>query len=206
MVGRWFEQRDGFVEVLGRLLDPFYAPFMTPEHSYSATFQSAEALHDGFAEQGGMSAFDTKERPKDDHRDRVVKVLDLLRTTTGDLQDDDLDWAGRVLRARNDRSLSDKVRALVVSAGAVGDSVLAALPAFPVDAARLRGGVAHGGGRAERRRRARALHEQVLRWVVRGHILCRLLPQEHHPQFWEILATRSSFATLLRALEAESKL
>ena len=79
--------------------------------------------------------------------------------------------------------------------------MLEVAPQFGTHAGKMRGKVAHGGAHATtERRRERLVHELALRWIVRGHLVCRLLdPPERHA-FWERLTEREGFKRIVQAL------
>lgn len=198
----WFERTDALNEVLSLLLAPYYANEMAPEHRYASIFQSAEALHDTLAGRSDLAAFDTKEMPKPEHRARVVRVLDQLIEVLGEESDEDLEWARRVLSARNDRSLSQKIGALLTASGQAGATITAASPNFAGEVAGLRARVAHGGaGSQPSQRQLRAVAGEALRWLVRGHVIAHvLLSPGEQGDFWERLAQRPSFKRLVEML------
>ncbi|TQN42365.1 hypothetical protein FHU33_1764 [Blastococcus colisei] len=191
MLADWFREHDGLGEPLIQLLSPFYAPFMSPEHRYSATFQSAEALHD-------VLALGTKDLPKAEHRERVSRVVELIKASS--LPEADADWAQKVLSGRNDKSLSAKIESLLEEAGPAGAALLAAAPSFGTESAKLRARVSHGGARVETERWRRTLYEHALRWIIRGHLICRLLDSDQRSQLWEGLAGRESFKQIVQLL------
>lgn len=187
----WFREHDGLGEPLIQLLSPFYAPFMSPEHRYSATFQSAEALHD-------VLELGTKDLPKAEHRERVGRVVELIKVSS--LPVADSEWAQKVLSGRNDKSLSAKIESLLDNAGPAGAALLLAAPGFGTESAKLRARVSHGGARVEAERWRRTLYEHALRWIVRGHLIGRLLDSDQRTQFWEGLAGRESFKQVVQLL------
>ncbi len=205
---RWFDREDGLDEVLSLLLAPFYARDMAPEHRYASTFQSAEALHNALSSAGNDTTFSTKELSKGEHQARVLRVLDDLREGLGEKVDEDLEWAGRVLRGRNDRSLPQKVGALLIAAGPAGEAILAAAPGFAGEVTELRARVSHGGaGKQPHRRQLRAAAEEALRWLVRAHLISQiLLPPLERPDFWDRMIRRHKFQRCLQALHSASDL
>jgi hypothetical protein len=198
----WFERTDALHEVLSLLLAPYYADEMRPEHRYASIFQSAEALHDMLAGRSDLAAFDTKEMPRPEHRARVVRVLDQLTEVLGEESEEDLEWARRVLSGRNDRSLPQKIGALLSASGQAGAAILAASPNFAGEVAGLRARVAHGGaGSQPSQRQWRGAAGEALRWLVRGYVLAHvLLSPEEQGDFWERLAQRPSFKRLVEML------
>ena len=59
-------QRDAITLLCG----PYYAPFIYGEHHFASTFQAAEAL--------AREEFDTRDKPKEEHRERIAAVTAAL--------------------------------------------------------------------------------------------------------------------------------
>jgi hypothetical protein len=93
-----------------------------------------------------------------------------------------------------------KMEDLLRAAGPAGAALLEAAPRFGNEAGRLRARVSHGGTSAIPDRRLRLYYEHALRWIVRGHLICRLLnPAERQP-FWVLLADREGFKAVVSGL------
>jgi hypothetical protein len=193
LISRWLDDYESTSEVLRQLLAPFYTPFMSPEHRYSSTFQSAEALHQVL----GLSP---KDLPKPEHTERYERIIQLLKSSP-DVPLVDAEWAAKVLPSRNDKSLAGKIEEILNGAGPAGAALLEAAPLFGILAGRLRGKVSHGGAHVTTaRRQQRLVYELALRWIVRGHLVCRVLAESERKSFWERLAGREGFRGIVQAL------
>lgn len=78
----WFDLWERYRDVLTLLLVPLYAPFMSSEHGFASTFQSAEALHD--------LVLPTRDVSKIDHRRRLEAVTAILQGA--DLDESVVEW------------------------------------------------------------------------------------------------------------------
>ena len=165
LLPRWFELRSELSEVFVLLHAPYYAPFMFSEHRYSSTFQSAEAL-------AHARGFAGREKPRKEHEKRVDSIVSAARGSGVD--ENDVQWAERVLQSRNDKPLAQQIHDLVASTGAIGESVLAACPAFGEVAAASRTGVSHPGTPKRIDAVERHGYADVLRWIVRARALMDL--------------------------------
>ena len=85
-----------------------------------------------------------------------------------------IDWAQRVLTSRNDKPLSTTIEELVGSTGAIGDTVLDAVPDFGSVVAGARTGVSHGGAKKHLDTAERYWYGEVLRWIVRARLLMEI--------------------------------
>jgi hypothetical protein len=139
LLPRWFQLRSELSDVVVLLHSPYYAPFMFSDHRYASTFQSAEAL-------ARACGFAGREKPKVEHQARVDAIVSAAQDAGVD--EDDVAWAGRVLKARNDRPLIQQIQDLVSSTGEIGRYILAASPAFSRTVVGARTGVSHGGARS----------------------------------------------------------
>lgn len=157
---RWYAIHDDLREVVDLLTGPFHAPFTYVEHRYGALFQSAEAY--------AKRRYGGTEKTKKEHRDRVAAVTDAL--AAGDLPEDVVGWATRILQGRNDRSLPQMLDALAAACGQAGGDLLAAAPGFARQAAALRAGVAHGGSDRPDPLVAH-WHGEALLWLMRIALL-----------------------------------
>jgi hypothetical protein len=154
----WGRERDAIMH----LLAPFHASFMYSQHKFGAAFQAVEALHH-------QPRFTGREMDRRPHRDRVAAIVRAAQAAG--IEDDTVAWAERVLRSRNDRPLTQKIEDVVRSAGACGDAVLTAAPAFPSTVAGERAGVSHPGGGRRLDAADRYWHGEVLTWVARTVLL-----------------------------------
>jgi hypothetical protein len=73
-------------------------------------------------------------------------------------------------------------------------------PGFGSEAGRLRARVSHGGASPTTDRRLRLHYEHALRWIVRGHLICRLLDPAERQQFWVQLSAREGFKAVVSGL------
>jgi hypothetical protein len=157
----WLERRDVFT----LLLAPLYAPFMFGEHGFASTFQSAELLHD--------SVLPTSDLAKAAHKERVKAAVEAMEGAG--VEQETIDWATKVLRSRNDKPLGRRIEDLIAATGPVGEAVLEADPSIGSNSASARAGVSHGGAKKALEPIERYWYGQVLRWVVRAHLLATLL-------------------------------
>ena len=200
LLRRWFDVWDAQRDVLQLLLGPLVADFMTLEHRYSSTFQSAESLH-------GRLGLGSKDLSKQEHKKRQERVLKALEVAG--LGAEDARWAGSVLATRNDKSLTAKIEELLETAGALGAALReavvdeAGVPCFARDASQLRGGVAHPSTHDSQLQRRRAVFAHALRWLVRGHIIAALLDDGDRSAFWKAAAERAYFKWIVEALRDE---
>jgi hypothetical protein len=161
----WFRLQAEVAEVLTLLHAPYYAPFMFSEHRYSSTFQSAEALADLRGHSG-------REMLRKEHTARVQAIVSAARNAG--VETDTVEWAERVLQARNDKPLASQIRDLVLSTGLIGEAVLSASPDFGKVVTGARSGVSHPGAHRPLDAVARYWHAEVLSWIVRARILIDL--------------------------------
>jgi hypothetical protein len=154
----WVQER----EAIMHLLAPFHASFMYSQHKFGAAFQAVEALHHTPRFTGG-------EMDRRAHQERVAAIVRAAQAAG--VEADTVAWAERVLRSRNDKPLTQKIEDVVRSAGACGDAVLNAAPAFPSTVAGERAGVSHPGGGRSLDRAGRYWHGEVLTWIARTVLL-----------------------------------
>lgn len=185
----WYELHLRLAEPIVLLVGPYYAPFIYDEHRYASTFQSVESLH------GAL--YPSKQRSPAGHKARVEAVLSASRDAG--VAEDDLTWAGNVLRARNDKPLKEKVHEVVTSTGDVGALVLGASPTFVETVASLRTGVSHGGAAMRKLPPGfRYWYGEALRWVLRTRLLIELgVPTS---QAAALTVARAPFRHVLRQL------
>jgi hypothetical protein len=162
----WFSIRGELPDAITLLCGPFYAPFIYSEHRFGSTFQSAEAL--------ARARFGGAEKARAAHAARMDRVIAAARDAG--MEADEMEWAARVLRSHNDKTLADLMKELVESTGAIGSAILAKVPDFHKEAASARTRVSHPGAN-----RGRALsteqrywHGEALLWVVRASLLAEL--------------------------------
>lgn len=160
----WFPLRERMREVLVLLHAPHYAKSMFNEHRYAATFQSAEALADVL----GYSGRDVNRQA---HKIRVRAIVEAA--TNAGVSEEDVSWAERVLRSRNDKPLARQIEDLVSSTPVLGEAIIGAIPNFGAIATAARTGVSHGGAATAVDAEGRHRLLEVIRWVVR----CRLLTE-----------------------------
>ena len=132
---------------------------------FASIFQSAEALH--------KDLFDSKDVTKKAHNARVVSAVSALEDA--DLNPDVVAWAKGVLSSRNDKPLWRRIEELVAAAGPVGQAIVDTCPDFAASCAGARTGVSHGGGKRNLTPIDRHWLGDVLRWVVRTHLLMKVL-------------------------------
>jgi hypothetical protein len=165
VLARWFDVRDQFRDAIALLLGPMYAPFTYSEHRFASTFQAAEAFH-------GKAGFPTRELPKSEHRERVNVAVKALSNAS--IDPEIIAWARRILESRNDKPLWMLIDDLVRNTGRIADAVHGADPDFAQVVASARTGVSHGGATAHLTGGCRYWYGDVLRWIVRSHLLLRL--------------------------------
>ena len=164
LLRNWMLAWDTIQPITALLLGHLYAPFMYTQQRYSLIFQAVEAFH--------SLHFDSKEMLLEEHKQRVAGIVEAARQAGR--EDADVDWAERVLTARNDKPLRARVEEVIHSTGGLGEELLRHFPQFARDAARLRGGVSHPG----RDRSALITAKQywsgdILSWVARVVLLQR---------------------------------
>jgi hypothetical protein len=165
LLSRWFENWSDLREVIILLHAPHYASFMYSENRFASIFQSAEALH--------KKRFASQEMAKEKHKERVNLIIEAA--TQAGVAADILEWAGNVLRARNDKPLWRRIDELVRSTGTIGDAIYEAEPQFAKMAVNARTGVSHGGGSSAKPDSvARHWHGELLSWVIRACLLVDL--------------------------------
>lgn len=165
VLARWFDVRNQFRDAIVLLLGPMYAPFTYSEHRFGSTFQAAEAFH-------RKAGFTGRELAKSDHRDRVEIAAEALSSAS--IDPDIVAWARRVLESRNDKPLRMVIDDLVRSSGRIGEAVYDADPDFAHVVAGARTGVSHGGARTHLTGACRYWYGDVLRWIVRSHLILEL--------------------------------
>ncbi|MEU9426267.1 HEPN domain-containing protein [Streptomyces sp. NPDC048342] len=164
LLERWFILWDEEQEELALLLAPDYAPFMYSVHKFLCAFQCAESLAKSKKRCG------SRDLDKSVYKARKRAVEEAV----AGLDNETVAWVNRRLEGNN-KLLKDLIEEFVRSTGAVGNAVFEAAPDFATTVARARGGISHGGSRAE----AAApvdLHwlGEVLRWVIRARLLREL--------------------------------
>ncbi|MEJ1105467.1 MULTISPECIES: HEPN domain-containing protein [unclassified Kribbella] len=182
LITRWFALWDELRDVLVLLHAPYYAPFMYSENRFASVFQSAEALH--------KKRMASKELDDDSHKARVKAVVDAAKQANVDT--DIVAWAERVLQARNDKPLRQRIEELVRSTGAIGETILNANPKFASNATYARTGVSHPRSLAGKEENVeRFWHGAVLSWVVRARLLMDL--EVPLPEVEERILQRAQF-------------
>lgn len=159
LVKGWFAARAEFSEAVALLCSPFYAPFMYSEQRYAAIFQSAEAA--------ARLKYAGPERTKQKHRARVRAIVDAARAA--DVLDEDVGWAERVLRSRNDKTLAQLIGELLADIGVLGDKIIERDPEFAGTTASTRARVSHPGGQAVTTEQ-RYWYGEVLLWIMRARL------------------------------------
>lgn len=161
----WFKLREELLDAVVQLCAPFYVMFIYSEHRYGSVFQSAEAL--------AKARFESRQRPKEEHATRVAAIIDAARGAG--VGEADLEWAGNVLRSRNDRPLRELIGELLEQSGVLEETQRALLAPKMATA---RAGVSHGGADGVDTF-LRYWLGQLLQWVVRAHLLRELgIPAE----------------------------
>jgi hypothetical protein len=164
LVPRWFSLRSELRDVFVLFTGPYHATFMFDEHRYASVFQSAESL--------ARSRLGRREKTRDEHAQRVNTIVAAAESVGVDPET--VEWARRVLQARNDKPLWLLVEELAKSTGAVGDAILAARPDFSKLVASLRAGVSHPGLRRDLDYAERYWLADALRWIIRARTLLYL--------------------------------
>jgi hypothetical protein len=154
----WMQER----EAIMHLLAPFHTSFIYSQHKFGAAFQAVEALHH-------KPRFTGREMDRRSHQERVAAIVRAAQAAG--VEDDTVAWAERVLRSRNDKPLAQKIEDVVRSAGACGEAVLKAAPAFPSTVAGERAGVSHPGVGRSLDAPDRHWHGEVLTWIARTVLL-----------------------------------
>jgi hypothetical protein len=196
LFSRWFSLSETVADTLPLVLGCFSASAMLPEHRYSSLFSGAEELH---------KALDLGDRelPRDEHRQRVARVVVAFEDNAVELAPEDRAWALSVIGgSRNDKSLREKVLDLLGLAGPLGDRLLAAAPNFPRNVSRSRGKVSHSTAGSEKHRFVRLCYELLLRWIVRVVIISELLDPDDRLSFQRAAAERRSFLMVLERLDS----
>jgi len=188
----WFALRDRVREVLVLLHAPYYEKSMFNEHRYSVTFQSAEAL-------SHVLGYSGREKSRPQHSARVRAIIKAARESGVD--NEDIEWAERVLRSRNDKPLSAQIHDLISSTPIIGDVVLTSVPNFGSVASAARTGVSHGGAEISLGAPGRHWMLEVIQYVVRARLLMELgLDRE---EIGERAAGRAGFTHALAKLRIE---
>jgi hypothetical protein len=162
LLSAWYELWMREREAIMHLLAPFHASFMYSQHKFGAAFQAVEALHHTPRFTGG-------EMDRRSHQERVAAIVGAAQAAG--VEEDTVAWAERVLGSRNDKPLTQKIEDVVRSAGACGDAVLKAAPAFASTVAGERAGVSHPGARRSLDAADRYWHGEVLTWIARTVLL-----------------------------------
>jgi hypothetical protein len=163
LIGGWFGLYDRFPDVVTLLCGPYYAPFIYSRHRYASTFQAAEAL--------ARAVPDTREKGRQEHRERVEAVVAVLKEAQ--LGEDVTGWAMRVLQSRNDKPLRQLMEELISSAGDMGRELLAAVPDLAGLLATARTGVSHPGAEGPGTLERYWLGEALI-WVLCARLLAEL--------------------------------
>lgn len=156
-VPRWHLLRQEYLDAFVAFFAPFYASFIYSEHVYASTFQAAEAL--------ARKLFRSQELEKCAHSARVGAVL--APAQEAGVDPEVLDWAARVLTARNDRPLRELIAELLDDSGLFLPDECDSLARRMATA---RAGVSHGGANSTSTLERSTLG-QVLRWVIRGRVV-----------------------------------
>jgi ApeA N-terminal domain 1 len=158
----WYELWEREREAIMHLLAPFHASFMYSQHKFGAAFQAVEALHH-------TPRFTGREMDRPAHEERVAAIVRAAQAAG--VEDDRVAWAEKILRSRNDKTLTHKIEDVVRSAGACGDAVLKAAPRFPSMVVGERAGVSHPGVETSLDAADRHWHGEVLIWIARTVLL-----------------------------------
>jgi hypothetical protein len=162
LIKEWFRLHARFSDAVTQLCGPYYAPFIYTRHWYGSTFQSAEAVAKGTG--------DTLEKPRKEHRWRVKAVLTALEKAN--LDPEIVSRVERLIR-RNDKPLAQLIEELIISTGAVGEQLLAAVPDLPGLAVATRTHVSHPGVKGPEVLVQHRLG-QALTWAIRMRLLAEL--------------------------------
>jgi hypothetical protein len=162
LIVSWASVRERYREAITLLCGGYLAPFMYLEHRYSTAFQSAEHI---------ARTFGGKDVPTEEHRHRVKTVVEAARSHG--VPEETVGWAQRVLRQRNDRTLSGAIEELLRRTGPVGAEILERCPSFPAKAAAARADVSHPSGSTASTNTFYWFGE-ALTWTVRAYLLSEL--------------------------------
>lgn len=162
LLAGWLATREIFGEAINLVCGPFYAPFMYSEHRYSSSFQSAESI--------ATANYAGAEQTREHHRQRVGSILEAARAAG--VSEEDVAWAERVLRGRNDKPLAQLIEELIENLGGLGQAVLRQDPGFARTAATARARVSHPG-RQGLSTVQRYWYGEVLAWLVRAELLVK---------------------------------
>jgi hypothetical protein len=191
---RWFTLYDTMADALHLALGCFSASAMLPEHRYSSLCSGIEELHKAL----GLG---NRELTREEHRQRVARVVAALESSAVDLDSEDRARALSVVQgSRNDKSLAQKVLDLLGLAGPVGDRILAAAPEFAKHVSRSRGKISHSTAGSEKHRFVRLCYELLLRWAVRVAIIPELLNSKDRAAFQQAASERQNFLMALERL------
>jgi hypothetical protein len=164
LIPRWFTLRSELRDVFVLFTGPYHARFIFDEHRYSSVFQSAESL--------ARSRFAGREKVPGEHAKRVNAIV--AAAEGAGVDPEAVEWAGRVLQARNDKPLWQLIEGLAKSTGAVGNAILTARPDFSNLVASLRAGVSHPGLQRGLDYGERYWLADALRWIIRARTLLEL--------------------------------
>ncbi|MFN8052865.1 MAG: hypothetical protein U0Q22_15575 [Acidimicrobiales bacterium] len=135
LLSGWHEARARFAHTLTAIL----ARDRQPMHYVEDRIITAGGLIDTIAP---ALEIETKEQATPEREAQIARILGVLDTAALDAED--LDFARKALRGRNDRTFRQKFDDVAARAGAVGEHVLDAQAGLGGDLAGLRGGPAHG--------------------------------------------------------------
>jgi hypothetical protein len=188
LIVRWFDLRDELRDTFVLLNAPLHARSIYDEHRYSSTFQSAEHL--------AKKRTPSKDRSPEEHDRRVSAIVNAARESG--VNQPDVDWAERVLKARNDKPLATLIEQLATSTGSIGAQIIAALPRFARISTQARTGVSHPGLRRRLGPAGRYWLADALRWIIRARLLMDLgVPVE---EVQRRVVSRGSFRQMLDEL------
>lgn len=131
----WLDLRRDLSAVVDQLTSVFYAPTMYSYNRYANIFKAAEEL--------SKKCFDTSDLPKEEHKERVKLIVEAAREAS--VSEPQVEWAERVLQARNDSPLHVLISKLIEDAGAAGAAIDSAVPKAGRKMAAARTATSHGG-------------------------------------------------------------
>jgi hypothetical protein len=175
-----------------RACAPFYAPFIYAEDRYAASYQAAEAI--------ARHHLTSRELTKAAHRARVARLTEAA--TDGGAPADDVEWAGRILGGRNDKSMPQMIDELVAEADPLTNQLTARVTGFGSWATQARNSASHGGMRTEVTVQQRYWLGEILLWLVRLHLLRSAgISLDHLTQ---LITRRRTFDAAVDALVSET--
>lgn len=161
LVGGWFKlRRDRHIEkTITYLLIPHHAPYLYTDDHLMTAFVAMEAYH--------RARFDAAVLDRREFQQRVDVVV-------ASAPDEYRDWARRLLKDRNQKGQTTKLREVVERSGATGEALVTACPQFVKLAIASRNTVAHPGPSGREPGATYLALSYGLRWMLRHCLLVDL--------------------------------